>query len=61
MDITVFGTVKDSEGNIAKFSIHNGELEEMIKNKAIEAGVKPRKGRVWEYYDETITSVVIND
>ena len=61
MDITIFGTVRDEDGNIAKLSIHNDELEAIIKEKAIAAGVNGQKGRVWEHYDETVASVVIND
>ena len=61
MDITIFGTVKDENGDIAKISIHNDELEEIIKQKAIKAGVKGKMGRVWEHYSETIVTVVIND
>ena len=60
MDITIFGTVKDKDHNIAKISIHNDEIEELIKQKAIAVGVKGYKGTVWEHYDETIVTVVIN-
>jgi len=61
MDITIFGTVRDQDRNIAKISIHNDEIEALIKKKAIDAGVKGYQGKCWEHHDETIVTVVIND
>ena len=61
MDVTIFGTVRDKERSVVKISIHNDEIEALIKKKAIDAGVKGYEGRIFSHYDERIATVVINN
>ena len=61
MDITIFGTVRNAEKETINISIHSDEIEEIIKAKAIAAGVRGYEGTAWTHYDETITKVIIGD
>ena len=61
MDITIHGTVRNSEKDEVKISIHSHEIEQFIKSKAVALGVEGYQGEVWTHFDETITSVVIID
>jgi len=61
VDITIHGTVRNSDREVIKVEISNLEIEGFIKSKAIASGVEGYMGKVWTHVDEEIVSVIIND
>lgn len=59
MGIKIIGQVKNDQNQIEEIIVYEYELEELIKQKAFEKGIKPRKGRAWDHYDEQISKVEI--
>lgn len=58
MNITIFGTVKNHKKETVNISIHTDEIEELIKKKAVEAGVVGYEGRITIHYDEKIERII---